>query len=155
MRGEPQSGEFQESQEATLDGEAGVEQLEGCVDYWGPGVNQEAVSPPGPMLSNEQMDVWSRLSHSVRRFYPGLSQEQTQQVVQDAFVRADMEYGLAEAAEWAQGFKIPEHLLERDVARLRDAGGCIKEVARRLFLERRSSRLNLTRVFNTISADNP
>ena len=106
-------------------------------------------------LSAEQREVLSRLSHTLRRFFPGLSQEGIQEMVQEAFKRADMEYGLAAAAEWAQGFQIPRHLIERDVARLHDAGGCIKEVARRLFMERRGSRLNLDRVRKTISPHNP
>ena len=150
MRGEPQHDGSQGYEWETAEEDEAVWEREELGED-----NQFYEAVARQQLSAEQLDVWSRLSHSLRRFYPGLSQEGTQEMVQDAFQRADMEYGLAAAAEWAQGFQIPRYLIERDVTRLREAGGCIKEVARRLFMERRGSRLNVERVLSTISPYNP
>ena len=150
MRGEPQLDGSQGYEWETAEEDEAAWEQEGLGED-----NQFYEAVARQQLSAEQLDVWSRLSHSLRRFYPGLSQEGTQEMVQDAFQRADMEYGLAAAAEWAQGFQIPRYLIERDVTRLREAGGCIKEVARRLFMEWRGSRLNIEKVSSTISPHNP
>jgi len=64
----------------------------------------------------------------------------------DAFLLASKEYGIEEAIAIGNNFRIPTHLLTRDLRGLVDCGGNLRQLALRVMTERSSQRISIQRI---------
>ena len=102
--------------------------------------------------------VLEHLRVTLAAFFPEYvhsSQSETALLVEEAYRLADMQYGIEQAATWADGFQISEDMIVEDVRRFEAAGNCLitmAETARRL---RNRFRLSADRVDSVVSSQNP
>ena len=108
----------------------------------------------GP-LTTDQEQLLGRLQGSMDAYFPEFSTQGAREVVIEAFQQADLTFGAQAAKAWAADWEFPQDLVDRDIERLRSAGGSLVELARRVRSERRATRLNPDRVLDVLSPDNP
>lgn len=119
------------------------------------------------MVSEEEVDdegdVRARVMkesvlNRIQLFFPQFVEETSTlalSLVDRAYEWADRQYGVTEAREWAQGFRVPQAFVDEDVKAFVEAGNDLGEMARRARESRRSERISAGRVAATISAENP
>ena len=108
----------------------------------------------GPLTPGQEQ-LLVRLQGSMEAYFPEFSTQGAREVVVDAFRQADLTFGTQAAKAWAADWEFPQDLVDRDIERLRSAGGSLVELARRVRSERRATRLNPDRVVAVLSPDNP
>lgn len=108
----------------------------------------------GP-LTTDQEQLLGRLQGSMDAYFPEFSTQGAREVVIEAFQQADLTFGAQAAKAWAADWEFPQDLVDRDIERLRSAGGSLVELAKRVRSERRATRLNPDRVLDVLSPDNP
>ena len=75
-----------------------------------------------------------RVLQGIRLFFPQFVEETGElalSLVDKAYEWADHQYGLAEAREWAQGFRVPREFIEEDMMAFKEAGRNLVEMAKR------------------------
>ncbi len=106
------------------------------------------------MVSEEEVDdegdVRARVMkesvlNRIQLFFPQFVEETSTlalSLVDRAYEWADRQYGVTEAREWAQGFRVPQAFVDEDVKAFVEAGNDLGEMARRARENRRSERIS-------------
>ena len=76
-------------------------------------------------------------------------------MINEAFELGDTLFGVAAAAEWAQGFRIPASAVENDLKLFHSCGESIAAMAAVKLDSISGSRLSCSRIESCISPDNP
>jgi len=118
-------------------------------------IGRESTTDDVGPLTEAQERLLGRLHCTMDSYFPEQTNRGAREVVADAFRQADLTFGAKAAAAWAGDYKVPQDLIDRDMERLRQAGGSLVEMARRTREARRATRLNPERVRATLSVDNP
>ena len=80
----------------------------------------------GP-LTTDQEQLLVRLQGSMDAYFPEFSTQGVREVVIEAFQQADLTFGAQAAKAWAADWEFPQDLVDRDIERLRNAGGSLVE----------------------------
>lgn len=99
-----------------------------------------------------------RVLRGIQLFFPGFTrgaEREARELVNCAYEWADLQFGLKEACEWAQGFVVEKELVEDDMRALKEAGGDLVMMAERARARRRQGRLSKERVEAAMSRGNP
>lgn len=112
----------------------------------------------GREICVEKEEACKMVLTGIRTYFPEFIEEAREdavELVRQAYVWADQQFGLEEAREWAQGYRVPEAVVKADLDALERAGGNLVEMARRARRDRWSNRLSLDRVEAMIAQENP
>ena len=113
---------------------------------WKTGIGTTAGETEGEEVDEGQLtvvqgQVVARLEKVLTQYFPTFGVQGAKEVVMKAFRQADETFGTEVANAWAADFQRPQDLIARDVARFREAGQSIAEMARRIRADRRPHRL--------------
>ena len=102
--------------------------------------------------------VCKQLRDCLRWFFPELitpGAEAVEAFVDESYYLADLTFGLEAAAEWGEGFVIPEMAVADDIRRFEQAGCSLAQLAETSRREKADQRLSRARVDAVISIANP
>jgi hypothetical protein len=120
---------------------------------WGAGI-AVGDAPLLPLSQEEELEAARLCAGACRYFGEELRLDEVRTVVREALRVASIDYGVREAAEWADGFTLPRSMVDEDMAALAAHGGDFEALVRARQAELAPNRLSAARVAR-LHADNP
>jgi len=101
----------------------------------------------------KSLEIFS--NNSGRNDFAIVTEERIREICQAAYIYGDTKFGVEEAKKWAEGFTIPDEVVEHDELEFQEAGWDFDQMIENRLAKLRGNRLNVQRIEGTMSRDNP